>query len=105
MPNYLSIHRIVSLNGSIPNRGADGLPKSLPYGGVLRSRVSSQCIKAALRESFQPENLGLDRTIRSTVIGEKVIAPGLVAKGLSANEADALAKQIMSLFVSEKDTK
>jgi CRISPR system Cascade subunit CasC len=104
MSRYLSIHRIVSLNGSIPNRGADGLPKSLVYGGVLRSRVSSQCIKAALRETFQPENLGLDRTIRSTMIGEKVIAPGLVAKGLSAGEADALAKQIMSLFVSEKDT-
>jgi CRISPR system Cascade subunit CasC len=103
MSSYLSIHRIVSLNGSIPNRGADGLPKSLVYGGVLRSRVSSQCIKAALRQTFQPEELGLDGTIRSTVIGEKVIAPGLVDKGLTADEADALAKQVMSLFVAEKD--
>jgi CRISPR system Cascade subunit CasC len=103
MSSYLSIHRIVSLNGSIPNRGADGLPKSLVYGGIPRSRVSSQCIKAAIRETFEPEKLGLDKTLRSTVIGEKVIAPGLVAKGLSADEADALAKQIMGLFVSEKE--
>jgi CT1975-like protein len=103
MANYLSMHRIVSLNGSIPNRGADGLPKSLPYGGVLRSRVSSQCIKAALRETFEPEKLGLDKTIRSTVIGQTLIAPRLVAKGLSQDEADALANQLMGLFVAEKD--
>jgi CRISPR system Cascade subunit CasC len=74
MSSYLSIHRIVSLNGSIPNRGADGLPKSLMYGGELRSRVSSQCIKAALRETFEPEKFGLGRTIRSTVIGQVLIA-------------------------------
>jgi len=100
----VSIHRIVSLPLCNPNRGMDGLPKTMYYGGVLRSRVSSQCIKAALRGEFDPSAIGLDATIRSTVVAQKRIAPGLIAKGLSEPEAVAATNALMALFVGERDS-
>jgi hypothetical protein len=100
----VSIHRVVSLPLCNPNRGMDGLPKTMYYGGVLRSRVSSQCIKAALRDEFDPRAIGLDATIRSTVVAQKRIAPGLIAKGLSEPEAVAATNALMALFVGERDS-
>lgn len=99
----VSIHRIVSLPLSNPNRGMDGLPKTLYYGGVLRSRVSSQCIKAALRDHFDPNLIGLDATVRSTVVAQMRIAPGLMKKGLSEADAVAATSALMALFVAEKE--
>ena len=98
----VSIHRIVSLPLSNPNRGMDGLPKTLYYGGVLRSRVSSQCIKAALRDQFDPGSIGLDPTVRSTVVAQMRIAPALKEKGLSEASAVAATSALMALFVGEK---
>jgi CRISPR system Cascade subunit CasC len=100
----VSIHRIVSLPLCNPNRGMDGLPKTMYYGGVLRSRVSSQCIKAALRDEFDPGSIGLDATVRSTVVAQKRVAPGLIAKGLSEPEAVAATNALMALFVGERDS-
>ena len=97
----VSIHRIVSLPLCNPNRGMDGLPKTMYYGGVLRSRVSSQCIKAALRDEFDPSSIGLDATVRSTMVAQKRIAPALIAKGLSEPAAVAATNALMALFVGE----
>lgn len=98
----VSIHRIVSLPLSNPNRGMDGLPKTMYYGGVSRSRVSSQCIKAALRDRFDPKSIGLDATVRSTVVAQMRIAPNLMKKGLSEAHAVAATSDLMALFVAEK---
>src|SRR5271165_2322667 len=101
----VSIHRIVSLPLCNPNRGMDGLPKTMPYGDVLRSRVSSQCIKAALRDEFDPTSIGLDATVRSTMVAQKRIAPALIAKGLNEPAAVAATNALMALFVGEEDKK
>lgn len=47
---FLEIHVIHPLS-SHPNRGRNGAPKAIPWGGQLRSRVSSQCWKRAMRMS------------------------------------------------------
>ena len=101
----VSIHRIVSLPLCNPNRGMDGLPKTMYYGGILRSRVSSQCIKAALRDKFDPTSIGLDATVRSTMVAQKRIAPALIAKGLNEFAAVAATNALMALFVGEEDKK
>jgi CRISPR system Cascade subunit CasC len=95
------MHRIVSLPLCNPNRGMDGLPKTMYYGGVLRSRVSSQCIKAALRDAFDPGSIGLDATVRTTLVARKRIAPALIDKGLTEPEAVAATNELMALFVKE----
>ncbi len=99
----ISMHRIVSLPLCNPNRGMDGLPKTMYYGGVLRSRVSSQCIKAALRDEFDPGSIGLDATVRTTLVAQKRIAPALIEKGLSEAEAVAATNELMALFVAKDD--
>ena len=99
----VSIHRIISLPLCNPNRGMDGLPKTMYYGGVLRSRVSSQCIKAALRDEFDPGSIGLDATVRTTLVAQERIAPALIEKGLSEPDAVAATSALMALFVGEGD--
>jgi hypothetical protein len=48
---HVVVHRIFSLSVSLPVRGADGLAKRAPYGGVERQRLSSQSVKAHLRSA------------------------------------------------------
>ncbi|MEZ2188502.1 type I-E CRISPR-associated protein Cas7/Cse4/CasC [Corynebacterium sp. CCM 9204] len=50
---YLDIHIIQSVPPSCINRDDTGSPKSAIYGGVRRSRVSSQAWKHAARENFK----------------------------------------------------
>ncbi|MCX7537679.1 type I-E CRISPR-associated protein Cas7/Cse4/CasC [Corynebacterium sp. P5875] len=49
---YLDIHIIQSVPPSCVNRDDTGSPKSAVYGGVRRSRVSSQAWKRAARDNF-----------------------------------------------------
>lgn len=45
----MAVHVIQSYPSNNLNRGEDGSPKSCIFGGVRRSRVSSQCIKRNAR--------------------------------------------------------
>ena len=42
---FLQIHTLHSYPGVLLNRDDTGQAKRLPYGGVLRTRISSQCLK------------------------------------------------------------
>lgn len=44
-PRFLQIHSLHSYSAALLNRDDSGLAKRLPYGGVMRTRVSSQCLK------------------------------------------------------------
>ena len=51
MSTYITVHRVLSMPVSLPVRGADGLAKRAPYGGVERSaflRSRSKRICAAM---------------------------------------------------------
>lgn len=60
---FLDLHIIQSLPPSNINRDDTGSPKTSQYGGVTRSRVSSQSWKKAMRDYFkelgQEENVGV----------------------------------------------
>ena len=49
---FLDIHAIQTLPPSNMNRDDTGSPKTAQYGGVKRSRVSSQAWKRAIRDYF-----------------------------------------------------
>lgn len=49
---YLEIHALQTVPPSCVNRDDTGSPKSCLYGGVKRSRVSSQAWKSAMRSMF-----------------------------------------------------
>jgi CRISPR system Cascade subunit CasC len=107
MSTYITVHRILSMPVSLPVRGADGLAKRAPYGGVERQRLSSQSIKAHLRGDTTgmakfAASIGEAKSVRSALIGEALIAPRLEARGLAADDAKAWASAIMTLFGADE---
>lgn len=79
-PRFLQIHFLAPYTAALLNRDDSGLAKRLPYGGHLRTRVSSQCLKRHWRLADDPHALdrieGADPAYRSReIIGHKVLYP------------------------------
>lgn len=79
-PRFLQIHTLSPYTGALLNRDDSGLAKRLPYGGVLRTRVSSQCLKRHWAKTDDPHALiridGTEAAFRSReLVTRKVIAP------------------------------
>jgi CRISPR system Cascade subunit CasC len=51
--HVLELHKIQSYPVSCLNRDDVGSPKTATFGGVQRSRISSQCSKRAMREYWK----------------------------------------------------
>ena len=96
-PRFLQIHTLSPYTGALLNRDDAGLAKRLPYGGALRTRVSSQCLKRHWRITDDPHALGrIDGTeaaYRSReLVTHKVIEP------LYGRFPDAVAKALEPEF-------
>ena len=52
---FVELHIIQTLPPSNANRGRDGSPKNLMYGGALRARLSSQSQKRAARQWYRSQ--------------------------------------------------
>jgi CRISPR system Cascade subunit CasC len=108
---YVIIHQMFSLPVSLPVRGADGLAKRAVYGGIERQRLSSQSVKAHLREATGlngsmadlARELGSEMSVRSALIGSKKVATGLQDRGLTEDDANLWSKAVMALFQSGKE--
>jgi CRISPR system Cascade subunit CasC len=83
------IHVLQNFASSNLNRDDTGTPKDCDLGGVRRARVSSQCLKRAMREAF--ETLGLvppsDRAARTKRLVEHAAAIVSETKGVDADRA------------------
>jgi CRISPR system Cascade subunit CasC len=73
-PRFLQIHFLAPYTAALLNRDDAGLAKRLPYGGALRTRISSQCLKRHWRLADDPHALvgidGADAAYRSREIIE-----------------------------------
>lgn len=79
-PRFLQVHFLAPYTAALLNRDDSGLAKRLPYGGTLRTRVSSQCLKRHWRLADDPHSLhalaGADLAFRSReTIDRKVFGP------------------------------
>ena len=76
-PFYIQIHTLTSYPGTLLNRDDAGFAKRLPFGGVTRTRISSQCLKRHWR-TFDGEDafstLDVPRSIRSRHTFDKRVA-------------------------------
>ena len=77
---FLQIHTLHSYPATLLNRDDSGLAKRMPFGGAVRTRISSQCLKRHWRtaqDEFAIHNIaGSTEAIRSrNIVGRKVIAP------------------------------
>lgn len=80
LPRFLQIHSLSPYTAALLNRDDTGLAKRLPYGDVLRTRVSSQCLKRHWVQTDDPHSLtridGAEAAYRSReLVTRKVIDP------------------------------
>ena len=89
----IELHVLQSFPVSCLNRDDVGSPKTAVFGGVNRARISSQCLKRAIREQAQELCPALFQGHRSRLI----IGPlkeALVKQGVSDSAATDAAKLI-----------
>ena len=87
-PRFLQIHSLHSYPAALLNRDDSGLAKRLTFGGAVRTRISSQCLKRHWRtaeDEFAIHSIsGSTAAIRSrNIVERKVIAPLKGADGIS----------------------
>lgn len=88
---FLDIHAIQTLPPSNMNRDDTGSPKTAQYGGVRRSRVSSQSWKKAMREYFNTHGAQSNVGIRTKEI-VRYVANKIVELDSSISIDNALEK-------------
>ncbi len=79
-PRFLQIHTLHSYPAALLNRDDSGLAKRMPFGGAVRTRISSQCLKRHWRvaeDAFAIHNVpGAEKALRSrNVVERRVIDP------------------------------
>lgn len=89
---FIQIHWLASYPSTLLNRDDAGLAKRLPFGGVVRGRISSQCLKRHWRfagadshesAKLHPhalQNLGLPMGERTKEVVERRIMPAAAAQ-------------------------
>ena len=86
---FLQIHTLHSYPAALLNRDDSGLAKRMPYGGAVRTRISSQCLKRHWRvaeDEFALRNIpDVAEAVRSRdIVTRRVIGP--LRNGSDANE-------------------
>ena len=104
-PRFLQIHTLSPYTAALLNRDDSGLAKRLPYGGTLRTRISSQCLKRHWRMSKDPHALhaidGAVAAYRSRELVTKfVIAP--LRERFSEAVVNALEPEIQMAVYGDK---
>lgn len=108
-PRFLQIHTLSPYTAALLNRDDSGLAKRLPYGGALRTRVSSQCLKRHWRLAEDPHALnaieGAEAAVRSReLVTRKVIEPLRRQFPKNKDVVDALEPELQIAVYGEKGT-
>ncbi|GAA1471389.1 type I-E CRISPR-associated protein Cas7/Cse4/CasC [Corynebacterium felinum] len=92
---FIDFHAIQAIGPANINRDDSGSPKSTVFGGVRRTRVSSQAWKRAIRKKFE-EVIDYDKLGERTVHAVDRIAAKIVEKQPDLqNEAEKLAQAVL----------
>lgn len=86
--SIIQAHYLTSYPASLLNRDDAGFAKRIDFGGRIRIRVSSQCLKRAWREVLMDmADESLPTAIRSCSIFEQRVLPEVVAAGIPEERA------------------
>ena len=102
---FIELHAIQNFAPSNLNRDDTGNPKDAEFGGVRRARISSQCLKRAIRtSSVFAETTGVDIGIRTKWLINRRLLPRLVKAGKSEKEAIVILEKFVPQYASKLDT-
>ncbi len=93
----IELHIIQSFPVSCLNRDDVGAPKTATFGGVTRARISSQCLKRAIREMAKEVDRERHQSLFSGDRTRLIVLPladGLKASGVDAELALDTAKKV-----------
>ena len=106
---FLQIHSLHGYDGALLNCDDSGLAKRLTYGGAMRTRISSQCLKRHWRMDDGVHSLrridGVPLAVRSReTVTRRVIEP-LTADGFQADVVAAIGTAFQIAVYGEKGGK
>ena len=106
-PRFLQIHTLSPYTGALLNRDDAGLAKRLPYGGMLRTRVSSQCLKRHWAKTDDPHALiridGVEAAYRSRELVTRTVIDPLRGR-FPEDVVNALEPEIQQAVYGDKGT-
>ena len=93
---FVELHMLQNFAPSNLNRDDTGMPKDCEFGGYRRARISSQCLKRAVRREFQTGDLLEPQFLSArTKRGVDEIAKKLEAQGKDFEEARAVVRSAL----------
>lgn len=107
---FLQIHTLTSYPAALLNRDDIGFSKRMPFGGVSRTRVSSQCLKRHWRRFEGPESLALIQgedgkpvpmSVRSRITFDREIKEPLMEAGVDKAKAEALTEALLEAVLQK----
>lgn len=105
---FIQIHSLQSFPAALLNRDDSGLAKRLPFGGAMRTRVSSQCLKRHWRvaeDEWGLDKLDVPRSVRSRMVPESCIGAALREDGAADEETVAAVVAAFARNLYGKDGK
>jgi CRISPR system Cascade subunit CasC len=102
---YIELHLIQNFAPANLNRDDTNNPKDCEFGGVRRARISSQCIKRAIRNApIFAATTGVEVGKRSRWIS-RVLRQALIDAGKPEADAEVVAIRFAEAYVQKMDTK
>jgi CRISPR system Cascade subunit CasC len=100
----IELHILQSFPVSCLNRDDVGAPKTAIFGGVTRARISSQCLKRAIRTCSKEMLPELNQGIRSRYI-LPFLTQALEKQKVKTDTAERLAREVATFFneIDQKD--
>lgn len=100
--SMVQVHLLTSYPAALLNRDDAGLAKRMPFGGTVRTRISSQCLKKHWREATLLTTAGTS-AVRSRLVFERFVAePLTTVHGMREAEAGTLARVLMDAMLGGK---
>jgi len=99
----IELHVIQNFAPSCLNRDDTNQPKDCDFGGVRRARISSQCIKRAVRQHFR-ENAACDVGTRTKRLKQKLLER-LQDMSVTPEELSAAVDVFLATYYSKPDSK
>lgn len=101
---FLQIHTLTSYSGVLLNRDDVGFAKRLPLGGVVRTRISSQCLKRHWRRfdgegSLASSGPNVSMSVRSRRTFEELVFTPLKESGVAEAVARAVTSELQAVVL------
>jgi CRISPR system Cascade subunit CasC len=104
-PRFVQIHFLTSYPAALLNRDDAGLAKRLPFGGVTRTRISSQCLKRHWRtveDEWALRSIGVPMAVRSRRIVDRALVGWLIdEQGIDSSTAQVVGEVFLKQLFQE----